>query len=236
MVRILIQRAAFAGLISLFLFAACSSGEVTRDTETVTLNGAEFVRAQITMGAGTLDISGGANPLMDADFVYSIPDWRPDVSYTVEAGEGMLVVKQPVNPSIQLGDYRYEWELRFNGQVPMELDVTLGAGDSNLQLSDLHLIALDLTTGTGTTTVDLTGDWSENVDVRIRGGVGEATVRLPAEAGVRAEVQRGPGQLTVVGLREENGAYVNEAYGTSSVTLDIDILGAVGSVALQVVE
>jgi hypothetical protein len=89
--------------------------------------------------------------------------------------------------------------------------------------------------GAGKTTVDLTGDYARNFDASIKGGVGEATVLLPSEVGVRARAEGGLGKINAKGLQREGNSYVNDAYGNSDVTLDVDVQGGVGEINLKVV-
>jgi hypothetical protein len=58
--------------------------------------------------------------------------------------------------------------------------------------------------GAGETTVDLTGDCAHNFDASIEGVVGEATVLMPTEVGVRAE--GGLGKINVEGFQREGEA------------------------------
>jgi hypothetical protein len=73
------------------------------------------------------------------------------------------------------GDARNEWDISLNDELPTDLVVQLGAGESNLDLDSLALTGLDLQMGAGKTTVDLTGDYAQNFEASIRGGLGEAT-------------------------------------------------------------
>ncbi len=98
------------------------------------------------------------------------------------------------------GDARNEWDLRVNDDVPLDLNVQLGAGESDLDLDSLTLTAPDLSMGAGETTVDLTGDYERDLAANIEGGVGEATVRLPGEVGVRVDAEGGLGEINPEGL------------------------------------
>jgi predicted membrane protein len=55
--------------------------------------------------------------------------------------------------------------------------------------------------GAGKTTVDLTGDYAKSFDVSIQGGVGEATVLLPSDVGVKAKAEGGLGKINAEGSR-----------------------------------
>jgi predicted membrane protein len=74
------------------------------------------------------------------------------------------------------------------------------------------------------------------VDVTVRGGVGEATILLPSDVGVKAEVRGGLGELNVSGLTKDGDIYVNDAYGKSDVTITLDVEGGVGEITLQVAD
>ena len=211
-------------------------GEMQRQSESVDLDNAQSAVAQLRMGAGELNVSGGADALMEADFAYNVSEWEPEVSYDVSGETGELSVEQGSDEGVRIGgDVRNEWEVRFNDEVPTDLHVGMGAGESDLDLDSLTLTGLDLEMGAGKTTVDLTGNYDQDLEASIEGGVGEATVLLPSEVGVRARAEGGLGKINAEGLQREGDSYVNDAYGDSDVTLDIDIRGGVGQINLEVV-
>jgi hypothetical protein len=222
------------------LFAgACGGqrvGELQRQSQSVDVQEARSVRTDLEMGAGELNLTGGADRLLEADFAYNVADWEPAVNYEVSGDTGELSVQQGQGdgPTIS-GDARNEWDIRLNDEVPTAVSVQMGAGESDLDLDSLTLTRLDLEMGAGRTTIDLTGAYDRNLVASIQGGVGRATVLLPSEVGVRVEAQGGLGQINAEGLQKEGEAYVNEAYGDSEVTLDVDIQGGVGQINLEVV-
>jgi hypothetical protein len=104
-----------------------------------------------------------------------------------------------------------------------------------LDLDSLTPTGLTLHMGSGKTTVDLTGDYAQDLDASIEGGVGEATVLLPSEVGARVSADGGLGKINAEGLRREGDSYVNDSYGDSEVTVDVHIQGGVGQITLEVV-
>ncbi len=110
-----------------------------------------------------------------------------------------------------------------------DIDV-IAAGDfaalSNLQIKDTS----------GNTTLDLGGSWGRNLDATIRTSSGNVTVKLPSNVGIRVTTSVSSGHVTATGLHLENGAYVNDAYGTSPVTLSFDIHVTSGNITLRVGE
>jgi hypothetical protein len=232
---------ALAGWIFIFLIlvggcvAGTGTGKPRTESQTVPRQGAESVTANITMGVGRLRIAGGAEQLLDAQFTYTIPKWRPIVQYDVSGTKGNLVVRQPTAERIVPDtNVRYEWDLRLNNDVPMDLKVDLGAGQSNIDLRGLNLGKLDLNTGAGHVIVDLTGDWQRDVTTTINAGVGNLTVRLPKGVGVRVDIDRGIGTVNAEGLRRDSDAYVNDAFGQTAVTMRVLVSAGVGAITLQV--
>jgi hypothetical protein len=211
-------------------------GRMQRESKAVDPNNAQSVRAKLKMGAGKLNLTGGADRLMEGEFSYNVSDWKPKVSYDVSDKKGELVVKQGSAKRAGLsGDARNEWDIRLNDEVPTDLVVQMGAGESDLDLDSLTLRGLNLQMGAGKTTVDLTGDYAKGFDASIQGGVGEAKVLLPSAVGVKAKAEGGIGKIDAKGLRRVGDSYVNDAYGESDVNLSVDVQGGVGQINLEVV-
>jgi hypothetical protein len=211
-------------------------GKMQHESKSVDPENAQSARAQLKMGAGELRLTGGADQLMEGDFSYNVSDWKPEVNYDVSGDTGELMVKQGSGQGAGLsGDARNEWDISLNDELPTALMVQLGAGESDLDLDSLTLTGFDLQMGAGKTTVDLTGDYTQDFDASIEGGVGQATVMLPSEIGVRATAEGGIGTINAKGLKTVDNAYVNDAYGESDVNLSVDVKGGVGEINLEVV-
>jgi N-terminal domain of toast_rack, DUF2154 len=211
-------------------------GKMQEESKYVDLKSADSVRAQLKMGAGELHVTGGADQLMDGDFSYNVSEWKPKVSYDVNGQKGELLVKQGSANSGSLGaKARNEWDINFNDEVPTDLVVKMGGGESELDLDSLTLRGLDIKMGAGKSTIDLTGDYAKGFDASIQGGVGEATVLLPSGVGVKAKAEGGLGKIHAEGLKKVGDSYVNDAYGESDVNLDVDVRGGVGEINLEVV-
>src|SRR5215204_6697066 len=178
-------------------------GKMQHDSKSVDPENAQSARAQLKMGAGEINLTGGADQLMEADFSYNVSEWKPKVSYDVSGKKGELIVKQgSANGGDLSGGARNEWDVSLNDELPTDLVVQLGAGESALDLDSLTLTGVDLQMGAGKTTVDLTGDYAQDFEASIEGGVGEATVLLPSEVGVKAKAEGGLGKINAKGLKK----------------------------------
>lgn len=256
------NRVVIAGLLILISFAVTSCrrgarvGDLQTKSQTIEGGDAASVDVEIQMGAGELDVSGGASDLLEASFTYNVAELDPEATYT----GGRLEVKDAgVEMSLQslfdIDEFRNQWDLKFAEDVPMEMTIDLGAGRSNLALGSLALTSLDIRGGAGEVdldlggsqslrrfdfdlgaggvTIDLTGDWQDNLDARIDGGLGELSLRLPADVGVRIDAETGIGNISASGLTRDDNIYTNDAYDASDVALRIDINGGVGEINLD---
>jgi hypothetical protein len=234
--RLLAALATALGAAACYSDGSLPVGELQTESRSVKLGNAKSVRAEIHMGAGEVKLTGGARELLEAEFSYNVPRWKPEVEYSVSGERGMLTIRQPERSGGSMGPRQYHWDLHFNNQVPLELSVNLGAGKAELTLGSLALSNLDLNLGVGEAVVDLTGDWKNDLAANIKGGVGKATVRLPRDVGVEVHAKHGIGEVRPGELRKQNGAYVNEAYAKSPVTLRVNVEGGIGEINLELAE
>jgi hypothetical protein len=72
------------------------------------------------------------------------------------------------------------------------------------------------------------------MDVFVKAGIGDTTLRLPRNASVRVHSTVGLGSLSTGDLTWDGEAYVNALYGQSAVSLEITVEGGMGKVALEV--
>jgi hypothetical protein len=230
-----------AAVAAALFLGACGSqrvevGELQTESRSVDPENADSVRANLWIGLGELNLTGGADSLMEVDFAYNVAAWRPGVSYMMVGDTGELSVQQRgLGEGLPGPDVRNEWDVRLNDAMPLDLSVQMGGGVSDLDLDSLSLTGLDLDVGAGATTVDLTGDWERDLSAVVRGGAGELTMLLPSQIGVRVNAQTGLGRVNADGLRRQGDAYINDAYGDSDVSLEVNVSGGVGQINLKAV-
>jgi hypothetical protein len=229
-------------LAIIFVATSCANfgtyevGPTETTSHTFERGDAESLEAKIRMGIGKLEVDGGANDMAEAEFTYNVEDWRPELEYDVRNGNGRLLISQPSNTEINGipdDDIKYNWDIRLNNDVPTELNIDLGAGESDLDLRDLHLTDLKIDMGAGKSNIDLSGDWPESFDVEINGGVGSTEITLPNNVGVRVKPTTGIGNVEVYGLIRNGDVYTNDLYGEVDVELDISVNSGIGEITLR---
>jgi len=247
---------ALLATVSLFAAGCVVTSRLHSESRLVEIGSARSVRVEIRMDSGKLKVAGGAEDLLNADFKYNVASWRPRIKYELIDDHGKLAVEQPHGVrGAALGKVVYKWDLRLRDDVPLDLSVKLGVGRSDLQLGGLSLETLDIQTeagnvnadlvgstsltqlnveqGAGNSEIDLTGRREKDLNVNIRSGVGGITMRLPTDVGVRVNIRHGIGKVNANSLTKKGKTYVNEAYGRSNVTIDVDIIGGVGEINLK---
>lgn len=215
----------------------------------VDLNNLSSMRTEIRMNAGTLQLSTHSKPKADLDFIYTREAWMPEV----KLDQGLLLIRQPEEKSFSMRDKdRNEWDVKLPRSMPGDLKIQMGAGEGIIDLKDAKLNRLEMAAGAGEFTVDLanaaindleisagvgeltldlSGRRSSNLKGTINGGIGDLTLLLPADSGVRIKVN-GLGSVDHPGLKKRDGYYVNEAYGSSSYSIEITVNGGLGSVEM----
>jgi predicted membrane protein len=101
-----------------------------------------------------------------------------------------------------------------------------------MDLGDLSLRSVTVHMGAGQVDLDLEGHPSRDYDVNISGGVGQATVRLPHDVGIRAEAHGGIGSINVTGLEKKGGAWENDLYDNAKVNVRLKVEGGIGEIRI----
>jgi hypothetical protein len=203
--------------------------------DTFELNGATEAAIELIMGAGEMTVrSGDSSALAETEFNYGNAQIKPETSYNVSGSTGTLKISQP--------DIRYKfgeqnlnsWRVQLAKGVPYELHVQMGAGSSQLELADLDVRLLTMRLGAGESTVDLTGPRTHDVTGEIQAGVGQVTIILPTGVGVKVTGRKdGIGTFSADGFKVQGDSYVNDAYGTSPTTIELNVTRGVGEVKLE---
>lgn len=209
------------------------NGTIKTETKVVELQGAKKAEVDINMAVGELEIKEPTDKMMSGEFIYTIPEWKPEVEYSANGEEGKLKVNQPSSGDINIGNNEYRWKLAFNKEIPLNMDIKLGVGESNIDLSKLNINNLDIKTGVGETTVDLAGDYKNDINVNVEGGVGEVEIYLPKNIGVKVEVKKGLGEIKTNSFKLENDNYVNDNYGKTKNNINVYVKAGIGEVELK---
>ena len=205
-----------------------AAGPVVHEHHDVERGAATSARVEIEMSFGELEVKSGATKLLEADFDFNLPALKPSIEYEVNGGTGALKVSQ----DSASGSYENTWRLSLDETMPVDLDLSLGAGDADLMLGRLNLRSVEISLGAGDLVVDLRGAPANSYKVRIEAGAGDTTIHLPPDVGISASTSGLIGDATVRGLEKRDGRWINPRAEPSAVTLDLDVRHAVGDLRL----
>ena len=218
--------------VGIIVLAGCENnvrlGPMEHETKALELDKSEMTRVELKMGGGELRVSGGATKLMDGNFDYNDPGSKPQVEYHSTGVRSDI----DVHPSGTVQHGESKWDMRFNNSVGMDLVVKMGAGEAHLNLGSMNLRSVAFDLGAGEVDADLRGHPKRSYDVRINGGVGQATIHLPKSVGISATAVGGIGEVNVRGLEKRNDRWINPGHENDPVTIRLDVKGGVGQIDL----
>jgi hypothetical protein len=203
---------------------ALGAGETTFD-----LSGVSVEHAKLELGTGELALKAAAAPFAVGE-----------LTITVGTGEATYdlsgATAERVSLAVGTG------EITITGGAPFdigELAVSVGLGEAHLDLRQSRLMSATMSVGLGDLLADLRADWQQDTHAFFETGLGNITLILPEEVGVRVLVRGGFGIVEAVELAvlavpedEEGTVYVNTAYATSPVTVDVIAERGLGNVSL----
>jgi len=186
----------------------------------------ELTRMTISMGAGRLEINGGAAGLVEGSIQYNVPEWKPTVNH--QGNELSITQGTNVGNKLPPENITNDWNLKL-GQSPIDLTINAGAYDSQLDLSGVALTNLAINDGaangkvvfnspnpeimqhlsykTGASAIKLTGLGNANFsEMNFSGGAGDYTLdysgKLSREGHVT--ISSGASQVNVIIPKDMN--------------------------------
>jgi hypothetical protein len=155
-----------------------------------------------------------------------------DSQYSVESGVASLDLRltgelfwTPLPPMTEKPG-GYGWDLRVSDSLPIRLQVKMGFGESELDLTGVELKALQVEMGVGSTSIILPSQGSFHA--KIDGAVGRTEVIVPRELAVRIRADRGIAQLQVLGFEERGAYYYSPGAASSDDLAELEIHQAIG--------
>ncbi|MHB8112364.1 MAG: toast rack family protein, partial [Bellilinea sp.] len=108
-------------------------------------------RVEIEMGAGKLNVAGGARGLVEGTITYNVFGWTPEVTRS----DGSVGIQQGRLEDIKIPnkDVVNDWGLLL-GAFPTDLEISAGAYEGLIDLSGVALTNLKITDGASKATVE----------------------------------------------------------------------------------
>lgn len=212
--------------------------KIEPDSKTVTKNinlesEINTINHIISIGEGNVTIKGGSQDAVNAKFIYNIPSWAPEISNSASGNIQNISISQPHNKNISNKSSTYIWDLTLNKNTSSNLTLNMGAGKVNADLRDINLKDLNVQSGVGEFVLDISGDYKQSINAKIKGGVGDITLYIPKNIGTNVSVSKGLGEVKCDSLTKTEDGYKNDSYGKTSNSINIDVETGVGSVTIE---
>jgi hypothetical protein len=114
-----------------------------------------------------------------------------------------------------------------------------GAGAAELAvvgLGNSRCESITFDGGMGKVTLDFGGAWTAGSRARIRMAVGDLTLRLPRQVGIRLTTDKFLSSLDPAGLVRQGNSYVSPGYAAAPQHLDIELSTTIGGVKVEWVD
>src|SRR5690349_16318863 len=127
----IILAAGVVGLSGCLSYGA--TGPLEHERHQIALDKAASTRVELGMRAGELEVLGGAASLLEGDFAYNVPEWKPSLTHDADGPQSEIAVVQGDGPTV-FGDTENTWRVALNDSRPLDLNARLGAGEARLKL------------------------------------------------------------------------------------------------------
>ncbi len=197
------------------------------ETSTVSVMTADSVTVVVDVSVCDLIIEGGANTLLDAEFTYNVPSWKPEITYTESGSHGRLTIRQSAAKGSVGRGADCDWHLRFSDDIALTMEIDSGVGRSDLDLAGMMLTDLNADVGVGEIIVELGDTLDHDIAIEIDSGVGDIVLHIPEQANVILDCDTGIGGIDSGDLVRRDGVYVTdiptESGGTVRINVDIGV-------------
>ncbi len=218
-----------------FLLGTMRRHEVAAHSASIPLEGASRASLRVRHGAGRLTIGAGAGmgELARGTFVGGLAHHESrqgdaltaELSVPTDVMGGMPWLMGPGRP--------LDWSLELTREIPLTLELEVGANDATLNLEALRVTELRVKTGASNTTITLPAS-AGVVRGRIEAGAAALNLRLPQGVGGRFRVSGLTG-TTVDNLRfiRAGEAYQTADFDSAANKVDIEVTMGAGSVDIR---
>ena len=225
-----------AGALRLFGAGIGTGQVVTGDQVRQPLGGATQAQVIIAAGAGTLRIEALPE---SADLIKGLirlgRGERVARDFAVEDNTATITLRSEgptFGPFIGGWGYERAWDLGLSPGVPLRLEISLGVGQSDVDLTGLTVSDLEVSMGVGYTRVILPDEG--RFQAKIDGAIGQTIVVIPAGLAARIRVDTGlaASQLPA-GYQRRGDVYTSPGYESAEDRVYLEVSQAIGNVTIR---
>jgi hypothetical protein len=227
-----------AGVLWLFGSGIIRGREAAAEEVAQALGGATQARVIIAPAVGSLHVESLAeSDNLVAGVIHPVSGENVNRDFTVKDETATFTLQSagsfgPFTPFFGSWGGEPGWDLGLNGEVPLELEVSMGVGESDLDLEELQVSDLTVSMGVGQTTVVLPDEG--RFQAKIDGAIGQTVVVIPAGMEARVQVDTGlAGSRLPAGYRQQDDVYTSPGYAGAEDRVDLEVSQAIGNVSIR---
>lgn len=204
----------------------------------IPLEGAEEARIHVKHGAGRLRVAENAEPdmLLSGEFGWGMEKTvkREGAKLDVLLRPAHGVFPDVIFPWTWTSGHGLDWSVHINQDVPLSLKFETGAGEAQLDFSQLNVKDLQLQTGASSTMLTLPEE-AGYTRVKVEAGVASVSLRIPENVAARIETEGGLASINVNQERfpRRGDVYISEEYESAENRIDMKIETGLGSVKVN---
>jgi hypothetical protein len=168
------------------------------------LDDAQSARVSLNLGVANTTVNAltDSSDLFSADLTYI-----GDVEFVAEGETNKVISLSQTNEDNSggfnffgipwfAGDQQLTWDVALSPDVPIDLSISGGVGDANLDLSQLQITGLNLSSGVGKMDLNLPSS-GEPYEAQLSSGVGEVNLNIPEGSNVNLDIHGGVGEFAI---------------------------------------
>ncbi len=244
---------------NLISFGQNSDQELKELRKTISLENIKELETEIEFPVGGIVVTTTSRNEVKGIFQYNEERWKPEISFRKDEEKGYLEISADRKGDWDEYDDSDEnvWAVSLPERVVHNLEIEMGAGKSkinlegckikkfeyemaageaNINLRNTSVEDLEIDAAVGEATVDLSGTRNNDLDASITGALGEITIKLPDDIGVKLDIQGLLGEVDAPGFSKRRRTYTNDLYGKTEHTLYIDLTGGLGEINIETEE
>jgi len=196
------------------------------------LEGATQAEVLIEPGAGELQIEDhNTAGILVAGTIPSGDGLRITSSYSVSNGTGIYRLRQSSESFVvPMGKQaKWLWDLGLNREIPIDLELRMGAGSLDADLSNFNLDSLGVNLGVGSGTVILPE--KGRLEAGIEGAIGQLVIIVPQGMAVRINADTGLAGIQVPSDYSKIGdTYQSPGYASNENRIELNVGIAIGNI------
>ena len=154
------------------------------------------------------------------------------VDYAVDSRTGIFEMK--TQPMMNFpGEEGWEWDLGLTDQIPLDLDLSMGVGQIEADLTRMILTSLDVNQAIGEISVSLAP--GEDYRGEFSQAIGKIRLVIPEASGVRIDVSRAISSFSIPSDFDQRGDfYYSPNYEQADYKIQLEVSQAIGSIEVYI--